>query len=75
MCFFEWKATQGHKSKIKFLTKHFPQIAMVIDFSQLKGQILAISLFIVHHPFKKKSLITKNLNIVTISFAIELLID
>jgi hypothetical protein len=30
-----------------------PQIAVVIEFSQLKGQALARSIFIIHHPFKR----------------------
>ncbi len=37
-CFLEKKTTQGHKCKTKRLNKDFPQIAMVIDFTQLEGQ-------------------------------------
>jgi hypothetical protein len=32
------------------LNKHFPQIAMAIDFTQLEGQGFAKS-FATHHPF------------------------
>jgi len=36
---------------------------MTIDLSQLEGQGLAKSLFVVHHPFLKGFLILKHLNI------------
>jgi hypothetical protein len=52
-CFLEKKTTWGDKCKTKHLNKHFPQIAMEIDFTQLEGQGFAKKNFATHHPFWK----------------------
>jgi hypothetical protein len=41
---------------------------MTIDFSQLEGQGIVKSISIIHHPFKKRSLIEKNLDIAHLDF-------
>jgi hypothetical protein len=49
----EKKTTWGHNDKTKCSrTKHFSQITMGIDFSQLKGKVLQKKK-VIHHPFWK----------------------
>jgi uncharacterized protein YegL len=61
--FFRKETTQGHKCKTKHLNKHFTQIAMVIDFTQLEGKSFAQFFFLCSSSFLKGSLIVKNIDI------------